>query len=84
VEQLLRSGLALTDLCETLLETLGEDAFPGEDTGQVLLEMLTGTLLPVTEAAGPRTLADATALVAAAHDRVIADLERARDRAAAR
>jgi hypothetical protein len=37
VKELLRTGLALTDLLSTLLEDLPENAFPGEEPGEVLI-----------------------------------------------
>jgi hypothetical protein len=81
VEQVLRTGLMLTDVLGRLLDDLPQDAFPGESTGEVLLEMLTGTVRPVAEAAGPDTLEHCTALLGAAADRVAADLQAALERA---
>ena len=77
IEELLRTGLMLTDLLASLLEDLSEDAFPGEDRGEVLLEMVTGTIRSAAEAAGTRTLRDATMLLGAVQDRVLADLRTA-------
>ena len=83
-EQLLRTGLALTDVLSTLLEDLPEDAFPGEQPAEVLVEMLTGTLRPVADAAGERAVREATALLAAAHERAVADLRAAAELASDR
>jgi len=83
-EQLLRTGLALTDVLSTLLEDLPEDAFPGEQPAEVLVEMLTGTLRPVADAAGERAVREATALLAAAHERGVADLRAAAELASDR
>jgi hypothetical protein len=77
VEQLLRTGLTLIDLLSTLLEDLADDAFEGEDPAAVLVEMLVGTLRPVTEAAGSEAVVHATALLGAARDRTLADLRAA-------
>ena len=82
VEQLIRSGLVLSNLCADLLEDIPPDAFPGEQPVEVLLEMLTGSVLPVTAAAGQDALAEANALVAAIVDRVIGDLRLAAEAAA--
>ena len=84
VEQLLRTGLMLTDLIGGLLEDLPPDAFPGESTGEVLIEMLSGTVAPAAEAAGPRTLAQSAALLGAIGDRTVADLRAALDLTSAR
>ena len=52
VEEILRTGLMLTDLVCELIERRPEDAFPGEDHADVLVEMLVGTVRPAAEAAG--------------------------------
>jgi hypothetical protein len=77
VEELLRTGFSLTDVLSTLVEDLPEDAFPGEDSGEVLLEMLAGSIQPVANAAGAETLHRATALLGAVRDRTFADLRAA-------
>jgi hypothetical protein len=74
VEEVLRVGVALTDLVAGLIETLPEDAFPGEETGEVLVEMVVGSIYPAAESAGATAVGEATALVGAIHDRVSADL----------
>jgi hypothetical protein len=77
VEEVLRTGVLLTDVLSGLLEDLPADAFPGEDPGEVLVEMLVGTVRPAVEAVEPRTVADATALLGAMSDRFVADLQAA-------
>lgn len=75
VEELLRTGLALTDLLAGLLESLDENAFEDDASpGEALLDMLVGTLGPVAAAAGGPALQSATALLGAVLDRTIADL----------
>lgn len=81
--ELLRTGLMLTDLLAGLLEDIPAGAFPGEDPGEVLIEMLIGTLRPVTKAAGTAPVREATTLLGAVADRTLADLQAA-VRAAAR
>jgi hypothetical protein len=81
VEEVLRVGFALTDVLSRLLDDLPEHAFPGEDPGEVLIEMVTGTLRPVADSAGARTVREATALTGAILDRVLADLRIAAERA---
>ncbi len=63
VEEVLRTGVMLTDVLGALLDDLPEDAFPGEQPGEVLVEMLVGTVRPAVEAVAPRTLTEATALL---------------------
>jgi hypothetical protein len=77
VMELLRTGLMLTDGLAGLIEDLPEDAYPGEDTGDVVVGMLVGSLLPVTAAAGGRTVEQAIALLGATADKYRADLRAA-------
>jgi hypothetical protein len=84
VEEVLRTGAMLAELVEDLVDALPEDAFPGEPLGEVVLEMLCGTVTPALEAAGARELQSARALVGAMGDRTIADLKAAAERAARR
>lgn len=74
IEELLRTSFALGDVLGALLDELPEDAFPGEENGAVLIEMVVGTCRPAVAAAGEATCRDATALVGAIRDRVLADL----------
>ncbi len=67
----------LIDLVDRLLESLPEDAFPGENHTEVVLEMLIGTIRPVAEGAGEQSVRSAAALLADSSSRTIADLERA-------
>lgn len=76
-EALLRTGVMLSDLIAGLLDGLPEDAFAGEDGVAVLLEMLTGTIAPVADAAGAPVVRELTALLGAVSDRVVADLRAA-------
>ena len=77
VEEVLRTALALEDVMSTLLEDIPANAFPGEDPGLVLLEMVVGSVHPAAIAAGPDECRTATALVGAIRERVIADLHTA-------
>ena len=77
VEEVLRTGVMLTDVLGALLDDLPEDAFPGERPGDVLVEMLVGTVRPAVEAVAPQTLTEATALLGAMSDRFVADLREA-------
>jgi hypothetical protein len=83
VEETLRTGFALIDMLGSLLEDLPGEAFPGEDNATVLLEMVTGTCLPVVAAAGEHDTRAATALIGAIRDRVVDDLRRAAELARA-
>ncbi len=77
VEEVLRTAMALEDVVVSLLDDLPDGAFPGEDPGLVLLEMIVGSVHPAAVAAGPRDTHTATALVAAIRERVLADLHAA-------
>lgn len=75
VMSVLRIGLMLQGVLSDLLEDLPDDAFPGEDNGVVLIEMLTGTIRPAATCAGERVVRDATALLYATGDRTIEGLK---------
>jgi hypothetical protein len=77
VEEVLRTAMALEDVVVSLLEDLPANAFPDEDPGLVLLEMIVGSVHPAAVAAGRRDTRTATALVAAIRERVLADLHAA-------
>ena len=77
IEELLRVGVLLTDLLASLLEEIPEDAFPGEDSGAVLIEMVVGSCRPAIEAAGEQECRAATALIGAIEDRILTDLRAA-------
>jgi hypothetical protein len=72
------------DLVTGFVDDFPDDAFPGEEPAEVLIEMLAGTIRPAADAAGAETLRQATALLGAAGDRVLADLRAAAARAVAR
>jgi hypothetical protein len=77
VEEVLRTAMTLEDVMVSLLEDLPDGAFPGEDPGLVLLEMMVGSVHSAAVAAGPRDVRTATALVGAIRERVLADLRTA-------
>ncbi len=74
IEELLRSGIALADALASLLEDIPDDAFPGEENGAVLIEMIVGSCRPVIDAAGESECRAATALIGAVRDKVVDDL----------
>jgi hypothetical protein len=84
VMEALRVGVMWADLVSGLLDDLPDDAFPNEESAEVLIEMLAGTIHPAADAAGAETLGRATALLGAASDRVLTDLRAAAARAAPR
>lgn len=77
VEELLMTALGLGAVLSSLLEELPDDAFPGEDSAAVLLEMVVGSSRPAAEAAGERQCWEASALIGAVRDRVLDDLRAA-------
>jgi hypothetical protein len=77
IDEVVRTGLMLTDMLSNLLEALPEDAFPGEEPADVLLGMLAGSIHPVTVAAGRQTVESAMALLGAVSDKAREDLRAA-------
>lgn len=74
VQEMMRTGFTFIDLISSLIEELPADAFPGEESGAVLIEMVAGSCLPAIEAVGERECRAATALIGAVRDRVLDDL----------
>ncbi len=74
-EELLRTGLMLSELGSNLAESLPAEAFPGEEPGAVVIEMVTGTIRTALGAVERRDLARATGLIAEARDRVLEHLQ---------
>jgi hypothetical protein len=77
VQALLRTSLTLQDVYVSLIEKIPDDAFPGEDPAEVLLEMIGGSACLAIEAAGLEMSRAATALIGAVMDRVLDDLRAA-------
>jgi hypothetical protein len=83
VQELLRTGMALVDTISCLLDEIPEEAFPGEDAGVVLIEMVVGSCRPVLDAAGNEDCRRAAALIGAIGESVYRDLRTAAELAAA-
>jgi hypothetical protein len=77
IEELLRTAFSLGAVLASLLEDLPDDAFPGEDPTDVLIEMMVGTARPAVEALGETECRVSTALIGAVRDRVLDDLQAA-------
>lgn len=77
VLEVLRIGTGLADLVGGLLDDLPGHAFPGEDNAEVLIDMITGTVRPVADAAGESTVRETVALLGAMGERVFSDLRSA-------
>lgn len=84
VEEVLRTGIMLSELLADLIESLPNDAYPGESHAEVVLEMLIGTIRPVADAAGEKSVRSAAALLARSRARTLADLRRAAELAGRR
>jgi len=84
IEELLMTALGLGAVLSSLLDDIPADAFPGEDSAAVLLEMVVGSSRPAAEAAGETCCWEASALIGAVRDRVLdalraaAELDRGR------
>lgn len=77
VEEVMRSAVVMEDVLSGLLGDLPDEAFPGEDKGEVLLEMVIGTVRPAVADAGERACRTAISLVGAIRERILADLHTA-------
>lgn len=81
--ELIRTGWSISGALESLLDDLPSDAFPGEGTGEVLLEIVAGTCAPVIAAAGEDLCRGALTLIAAIGEKFLSDLRTAADLASA-
>jgi hypothetical protein len=77
IHELLRSGLMLVDTLSSLIDELPDDAYPDEDAGDVVVDMVVGSCVPVARATGVHETRIATALIGAIRDRVVGQLEEA-------
>jgi hypothetical protein len=77
IEEMLRSGLALTSMLASLLEDIPDNAFPGEENGAVLIEMVVGSCRPVVDTVGESECRAAAALLEAVRSKVVDDLRAA-------
>jgi hypothetical protein len=74
IEELLRTAFSLGSVYAPLLADLPEDAFPGEDPGAVLIEMLAGSSLGAAQVVDEADWESATTLVKAVRESVLGDL----------
>jgi hypothetical protein len=72
--ELLRAGDILFGVAADIAEELPADAYPGEEPGAVVIEMLVGTISTAVGDADPGDLRRATELMRAARDRVLEHL----------
>ena len=77
IQELLATAFSFAGSFASLLEDLPEEAFPGEDPEEVLLEMMAGSSRPAVAAAGESNCRIAIALIGAVRDRVLEDLRMA-------
>lgn len=77
--ELLRTGNMLFSLAADLIEATPDDAYPGEDSGRVILEMLTGSIRIGLAEADEADLRRAVELMRGAADGVIDHLRLARE-----
>src|SRR5262245_23389329 len=74
IEELLKTAFSLGSVYAPLLADLPADAFPGEDPGAVLIEMLAGSALPAAHSIDEASWKSTTTLVRAVRERVLSDM----------
>ncbi len=77
IEEMLRTALWLFDASASLLDDLPDGAFPGEDSGEVMVEMLAGSCRPAIDAAGDDGCRIAIELLTSIKENVLNDLRAA-------
>jgi hypothetical protein len=70
-----RTSWRICDLVENLVEALREDAFPGENKGSVVVEMLFGSMATALDSVDSQEIAQAAGLIELATERVIEHLQ---------
>jgi hypothetical protein len=83
IEEMLRTALWLFDISTALLEDLPDGTFPGEDCGEVMVEMLTGSCRTAIDAAGDDGCRVVIELMASIRENVLSDLRTAAELAQA-
>ena len=73
--ELLRGGLMLSGLAGDLIEALAPEDYPGEQPGEVVVEMITGTIATALCDTDEDTIVQATALIVDARERVLEHLQ---------
>jgi hypothetical protein len=79
VLELLSVGRMLSGLVSELADAMPPYAYPEEEPGAVLIEMLCGTIRTALESADPRDVRTATALIGQAGARTLEHLRLARE-----
>jgi hypothetical protein len=74
VRQVVQTGLGLFSIAELLVDALPDDAFPGEENVDVVLEVLATAVAPIAQAAGRPVVEAAIGFLRAVHERTEADL----------
>jgi hypothetical protein len=74
IEEMLRTAFSLGSVYAPLLADLPEGAFPGEDPGLVLIEMLAGSSLQAAQAVDKADWRSLTTLAKAVREAVLDDL----------
>jgi hypothetical protein len=77
IEEMLRTAFSLGSIYAPLLADLPDDAFPGEDPGAVLIEMLAGSSLGAAQVIEAVDWKSTTAFVKAVRESVLGDLRAA-------
>jgi hypothetical protein len=85
VRELLETGLAMTGALGSLLEDLeGRDPWPGENPGEVLIDMAAGSVRPALRGTPADEVERAISLIVKARERFMADLRMAAEISARR
>jgi hypothetical protein len=71
----MRSGVMVSEVAAGVIESLGEGAYPGEDTGEVVVEMMTGTIRTALVESDVADVVRATELIVRARDRLVEHLQ---------
>lgn len=86
VRELLTTAFTFMDAISSLIESFeeGEQPWPGEETGEVLIEMAAGSIRPALKAMSDAEIDRTVELIAAVRERFMGDLRLAAEMAGRR
>ena len=71
---LIKSGIFITETLGNLIDILPEDAYPGEDPGEVVTEMAAGSIVPLVNKVGRKQCRETIELIDSVVESILREL----------
>ena len=71
---LIKSGIFVTETLGNLIDMLPEDAYPGEDPGEVVTEMAAGSIVPLVNKVGRKQCRETIELIDSVVESILGEL----------